>query len=56
MSDTSMAEMSSGGGLKTTAIPWWPQKVTKPGGSCEPQEVSGSYSSVAEGSGFVTVW
>lgn len=43
-------------GLITTIIPWWPQKVTKPGSSCEPQEVSGSYNSVAEGSGFMVVW
>jgi hypothetical protein len=46
----------SSGGLVTTNIPWWPQKVTKPNGSCEPQEVSSSYSSVAEGLGFVVVW
>jgi len=50
-----MTQMSSGG-LITTIILWWPQKVTKPNSSCEPQEVSGSYSSVTEGSGFVTVW
>jgi len=46
----------SSGGLITTIIPWWPQEVTKSNGVCEPQEVSGSYSSVAEGSGFVVVW
>jgi len=36
MSGTSMTQMSSGG-LITTNIPWWPQKVTKPISSCEPQ-------------------